>query len=115
MAKGQQHVPGHASVTRVAGGDKDHAIRDHSAGTFDGTAGGFDAVDGLELVRSVEVPEYFAVLGGISAEVTVERGRKDRAWDRADRSRLGGTAPDERVFWAGRWGCVPDLGSVRDA
>lgn len=75
----EQHVSGQSSEAGIAGVNEDHAVDDHGTGPINGAALGFDAVDGLEFSGGVKVPDHLAVLGGITAQVTVHRSGKHDA------------------------------------
>src|SRR5271169_3058277 len=94
----QQHVSGNASVARIPGADKYHAVDYHGAWTGDRAAAAFYAVDRFEIAHGIEIPQQLAIFGGVRPNMSIGGGRKYHAWNLRHRARLGGTAAHGRAF-----------------
>src|SRR5262245_820085 len=79
--KRQQDVARHAAESRIAGIDEDHPYHDDGARPIERSTAALHAVHGLIIAGRVVIPKKSAVLGCEGPQVTVERSRKDYAWD----------------------------------
>src|SRR5262245_25941745 len=77
----QQDVARHGAESRIAGIDEDHPSHDDDARAIERSTAALDAVHGFVIADSVEIPKKSAVLGCEGPQVTVERTRKDCAWN----------------------------------
>src|SRR5262245_26036699 len=83
--KRQQDVARHGAESRIAGIDEDHPSHDDRARAIERSTAALDAVHGLVIAGSVEIPKKSAVLGCEGPQVTVERTREDCARNRRHR------------------------------
>src|SRR5690348_5765294 len=90
--EGEQHIAAHAAGAGVARADVEHAIGDDWTGAIDTAAAGFDSVDCGEIADRIEVPEDFAVFGGVGAQMAVEGTGEGDTGNGGDGGGLRGTA-----------------------
>src|SRR6202034_4642822 len=69
----EQHVSGHGAEPGVARDDKDHSPGDDGSADVERAAVRGDLIYGVEITRSVEIPDNFSVAGGVGAQVAVDR------------------------------------------
>src|SRR5579872_4809204 len=116
----EQHVARQALPHAVAGVGEDHSVGDGGSGRIERAALSGDSVSGLVILHGVEVPNDLAGLGGISAEMAVDRAGENHAGHGGDGGGLsaGATLPSESetASAAGLWrtghgwsGSAPDF------
>src|SRR6476660_8303880 len=72
-SESEQDISRHSAKAGIAGVDEYHAVDDYRSRPIDGATPGLDAVHRLEFASRIEVPDHAAILGGISAQVSVHR------------------------------------------
>ena len=97
----------------VAGYNVHHPVGHNRTCDVDGSAATLKAVDSLELVRGVVIPDDLAVVGGIGPQVAVHGAGKDGAGNAGHRGRLRGTAV--RTSAAAGRRRLPDALAIIDA
>jgi hypothetical protein len=75
-AEGKQDVAGYGGI---AGNDEDHAVGDDRTADIERSAFGSNAVHGVKRVRRIEIPNNFAVFGGVGAEMPVDGAGENEA------------------------------------
>src|SRR5262245_38397877 len=75
--KRQEHVARSRSDAAVSGIDEQHPAADDERRAVDAGASAFDAVDGVELLVRIELPEDLSVGGRIGTDTAVERHGED--------------------------------------
>src|ERR1035438_5761053 len=95
-----------ASLTKcvVAREGIDRSAGYHGSGYTDGSSVSGNAVDCLELVAGVVIPQYLSVRSGISAQMTIERAGEHHAGNGSDCGGLGWTARLAFIARRGRSG-----------
>src|SRR5262249_51411001 len=85
--KGQQYIPRH-SIPRITRRNVQHSAGNYGAHAVNGAASSFYAIDSLEILNRVEVPDDLSGIRFVSANVAIPGSEKDNTGNDSHRRRL---------------------------